>query len=275
VTRTIILGAAMLGFLGTVAAASPPRSALHRPAANIDDSRNREASLDGGDRGGLSTRPFDTTLLGIVRRLLCMVLHEHRPSGESTRLAGDIEASINDGFFPSLSGRCGTNRRLAAVGGVDRLYLDILSAVMVIILIVDFSAGAPPWRSWIAAASPEPAKSRHTCSSQSDAPHQWRLVELSRPEARRCVTPPSFCSAEPDKSSARSCSVAKSTRVAGDLDLVSPTPIAKRFKTANIYPGWWQEVVFGRPSIACVIALRSSGSASVTRRVEEFSTAPW
>ncbi|MCT4364332.1 MAG: MotA/TolQ/ExbB proton channel family protein [Synechococcaceae cyanobacterium MAG-AL2] len=101
VTRTMIWVLPMLGFLGTVLGISTSIGGFTGLLANIDDLETVKASLT-AVTGGLSTA-FDTTLLGIVTAVLCMVLMSIAERGEH-QLAGDIEASINDGFFPRLSG---------------------------------------------------------------------------------------------------------------------------------------------------------------------------
>ncbi|NQV11625.1 MAG: MotA/TolQ/ExbB proton channel family protein [Cyanobacteria bacterium] len=101
VTRTMIWVLPMLGFLGTVLGISTSIGGFTGLLANIDDLETVKASLT-AVTGGLSTA-FDTTLLGIVTAVLCMVLMSIAERGEH-QLASDIEASINDGFFPRLSG---------------------------------------------------------------------------------------------------------------------------------------------------------------------------
>lgn len=100
VTRTMIWVLPMLGFLGTVLGISVSIGGFSGLLANVEDLEKVKSSLT-AVTGGLSTA-FDTTLLGIVTAVLCMVLMSISERSEY-QLAGEIETALNDGFFPRLS----------------------------------------------------------------------------------------------------------------------------------------------------------------------------
>jgi biopolymer transport protein ExbB/TolQ len=100
VTRTMIWVLPMLGFLGTVLGISISIggfSGLLTDVTNLDRVKSGLTQVT----GGLSTA-FDTTLLGIVCAVGCMVLMSISERSEY-RLAGDLEAGINDALFPRLA----------------------------------------------------------------------------------------------------------------------------------------------------------------------------
>jgi len=100
VTRTMIWVLPMLGFLGTVLGISVSIggfSGLLADVSNLDKVKDGLTQVT----GGLSTA-FDTTLLGIVCAVCCMILMSLAERSEY-RLAGDLEASINDSLFPRLA----------------------------------------------------------------------------------------------------------------------------------------------------------------------------
>jgi biopolymer transport protein ExbB/TolQ len=100
VTRTMIWVLPMLGFLGTVLGISISIGGF---SGLLTDVTNLERVKSGLTQvtGGLSTA-FDTTLLGIICALGCMVLMSIAERSEY-RLAGDLEAGINDALFPRLA----------------------------------------------------------------------------------------------------------------------------------------------------------------------------
>lgn len=100
VARTMIWVLPMLGFLCTVLGISISIGGFSGLLANVNDLEKVKSSLT-SVTGGLSTA-FDTTLLGIVCAVGCMVLMSIAEKSEY-RLAVDLEASINDGFFPRLA----------------------------------------------------------------------------------------------------------------------------------------------------------------------------
>lgn len=100
VTRTMIWVLPMLGFLGTVLGISVSIGGFSGLLADVKDLAKVKAGLT-QVTGGLSTA-FDTTLLGIVCAVGCMVLMSVAERSEY-RLAGDLEASINDALFPRLA----------------------------------------------------------------------------------------------------------------------------------------------------------------------------
>lgn len=100
VTRTMIWVLPMLGFLGTVLGISVSIggfSGLLTDVTNLDRVKSGLTQVT----GGLSTA-FDTTLLGIICAVGCMVLMSIAERSEY-RLAGDLEAGINDALFPRLA----------------------------------------------------------------------------------------------------------------------------------------------------------------------------
>ncbi len=100
VTRTMIWVLPMLGFLGTVLGISVSIGGFSGLLADVKDLTKVKAGLT-QVTGGLSTA-FDTTLLGIVCAVGCMVLMSLAERSEY-RLAGHLEASINDSLFPRLA----------------------------------------------------------------------------------------------------------------------------------------------------------------------------
>ncbi|WP_233133883.1 MotA/TolQ/ExbB proton channel family protein [Synechococcus sp. BO 8801] len=99
VTRTMIWALPMLGFLGTVLGISVSIGGFSGLLANVEDLDKVKSSLT-QVTGGLSTA-FDTTLLGIIAAIICMLLMSITEKAEQ-RLACDIEATINDELFPRL-----------------------------------------------------------------------------------------------------------------------------------------------------------------------------
>lgn len=99
VTRTMIWALPMLGFLGTVLGISVSIGGFSGLLANVEDLEKVKSSLT-QVTGGLSTA-FDTTLLGIIAAVVCMLMMSITEKAEQ-RLACDIEATINDGLFPRL-----------------------------------------------------------------------------------------------------------------------------------------------------------------------------
>ncbi len=89
----------MLGFLGTVLGISVSIGGFSGLLANVEDLDKVKSSLT-QVTGGLSTA-FDTTLLGIIAAIICMLLMSITEKAEQ-RLACDIEATINDELFPRL-----------------------------------------------------------------------------------------------------------------------------------------------------------------------------
>jgi len=147
-------------------------------------------------------------------------------------------------------------------------FLDILSAVMVIILIVisvlalSLGSGSPQQaQSQPKPATPEPVE-----------PTPVALVELVTAGGTPVHTPTSFLLC-------RAGQVERHDPVSGeitdrwDLDLVSPTTIAKEIKTANIYLAVAGSCFDDLDSL--VIALRSSGSSLGYEPVEESARRPW
>lgn len=100
VTRTMIWSLPMLGFLGTVLGISFSISGFAGLLTNVTNLEKVKSGLT-QVTGGLSTA-FDTTLLGIVCAITCMVLMSIAERSEY-RLAGDLESGINDALFPRLS----------------------------------------------------------------------------------------------------------------------------------------------------------------------------
>jgi biopolymer transport protein ExbB/TolQ len=100
VTRTMIWVLPMLGFLGTVLGISVSIGGFSGLLADVTDLSKVKAGLT-QVTGGLSTA-FDTTLLGIICAVACMVLMSVAERSEY-RLAGDLEATINDDLFPRLA----------------------------------------------------------------------------------------------------------------------------------------------------------------------------
>jgi biopolymer transport protein ExbB/TolQ len=100
VTRTMIWVLPMLGFLGTVLGISVSVGGFSGLLSNVKDLEKVKTGLT-QVTSGLSTA-FDTTLLGIVCAVACMVLMSIAEHSEY-RLAGDLEASINDALFPRLA----------------------------------------------------------------------------------------------------------------------------------------------------------------------------
>lgn len=100
VTRTMIWVLPMLGFLGTVLGISASIGGFSGLLVDVTDLDKVKEGLT-QVTGGLSTA-FDTTLLGIVCAVGCMVLMSLAERSEY-RLAGDLEASINDALFPRLA----------------------------------------------------------------------------------------------------------------------------------------------------------------------------
>lgn len=100
VTRTMIWVLPMLGFLGTVLGISVSIGGFSGLLADVKDLDKVKAGLT-EVTGGLSTA-FDTTLLGIVCAVGCMVLMSLAERSEY-RLAADLEGSLNDTLFPRLA----------------------------------------------------------------------------------------------------------------------------------------------------------------------------
>ncbi|WP_157665433.1 MotA/TolQ/ExbB proton channel family protein [Cyanobium sp. NIES-981] len=99
VTRTMIWVLPMLGFLGTVLGISVSIGGFSGLLTNVTDIAKVKAGLT-QVTGGLSTA-FDTTLLGIVCAIACMVLMSLAEKSEF-RLAAGLESSITDTLLPRL-----------------------------------------------------------------------------------------------------------------------------------------------------------------------------
>jgi biopolymer transport protein ExbB/TolQ len=100
VTRTMIWVLPMLGFLGTVLGISVSVGGFSGLLSDVKDLTKVKTGLT-QVTSGLSTA-FDTTLLGIVCAVACMVLMSIAERSEY-RLACDLEACINDALFPRLA----------------------------------------------------------------------------------------------------------------------------------------------------------------------------
>lgn len=100
VAKTMIWALPMLGFLGTVLGISIAIGGFTGLLNDVQDLAKVKSGLT-QVTGGLSTA-FDTTLLGIICAVACMVLMSLAERSEY-RLSSDLEAVINDSLFPRLA----------------------------------------------------------------------------------------------------------------------------------------------------------------------------